>query len=220
MIVVIQCAGTKQPRAGRLARRDGKPVKFVADPDGAPQDNAVAYARPDDISDRGVSWRDLLLAYNREPGDNPDRLLPAWQLYRNDVYARLAGKLGVGKLYILSAGWGLIAGSFLTPDYDITFSNMKPENRYKRRGKRDCYKDLAMLPADTREPIVFFGGKEYLPHFAQLTASVKGTRTVFYNSNVVPNIPGCVLRRFDTDANTNWHYLCANAFLAGEVTVD
>jgi hypothetical protein len=220
MIAVIQCAGTKQPGAARLVRKDGKPVMFVADPAGAPPDNAIVYARPDDISDRGVSWRDLLLAYNKAPGDNSLSLLPAWQLYRNDVYARLVRKLGVGNVYILSAGWGLIAASFLTPDYDITFAQMKPENRYKRRGRKDPYRDLAMLPADTREPVVFFGGKEYFPHFAQLTASVKGKRTVFYNSKNVPDVPGCVLRLYETDARLNWHYLCANAFLDGDVTAD
>src|SRR4051794_22258204 len=95
MIAVIQCAGAKQPYAGRLARNDGTPVKFVADPTGAPAVKGLTYARPDDMSDGGVPWREELLAYNKAPGGNPLKLLPAWQLYRNDVYARLRHELGV-----------------------------------------------------------------------------------------------------------------------------
>jgi len=59
--------------------------------------------------------------------------------------------------------------------------------------------------------------RDYLPLFAKLTESVKGRRTVFYNSKNIPDLHGCTLRRFETDAKTNWHYLCANAFLDGLV---
>jgi hypothetical protein len=217
MIAVIQCAGTKQLYAGRLARNDGTPVKFVADPASAPDVEGLNYARPDDMSDIGVTWREELLAYNKAPGGNPQKLLPAWQLYRNDVYARLMRELGVENLFILSAGWGLIRASFLTPDYDITFSNMKRENKYKQRRKKERYHDLNMLPDGTREDLVFFGGKDYLPLFSTLTKSTKGKKTVFYNSQDVPDVPGCTLRLFETDANTNWHYLAVNAFLDGRL---
>jgi hypothetical protein len=220
MIAVIQCAGTKQPHAGRLARNDGTQVKFIAHPNAARPKADLIYARPDDRSDRGVSWREVILEYNKTPADNPLKLLPAWQLYRNDVYARLARELGVGNVYILSAGWGLIAAKFLTPDYDITFSNTKKEDKYKQRRKNDRYQDFHMLPDETRESVVFFGGKDYLPLFAALTKSIKGKRTVFYNSQDIPEVPGCTLRLFETDANTNWHYLCANALLDGEIAID
>ena len=61
----------------------------------------------------------------------------------------------------------MIAADFLTPDYDITFSGSA--DAYVRRGKKDRYKDFCMLPADTVDDIVFFGGKDYLPLFAKLT---------------------------------------------------
>ena len=54
----------------------------------------------------------------------------------------------------------MIAADFLTPDYDITFSGSA--DAYVRRGKKDRYKDFCMLPADTVDDIVFFGGKDYL----------------------------------------------------------
>lgn len=217
MIVVIQCAARKRPGAGRFVRLDGRKVLFVADPDSAPRDDAIVYARPDDASDRGATWRDVLLEYNRKP-DNPLGLLPAWELYDNPLYGRLFARVGVENVYILSAAWGLIRGSFLTPDYDTTFSHSA--DAYKRRRKSERYRDFQMMPEDTREPIVFFGGKDYLPLFALLTSSISGRKTVFYNSAQVPPMPGCVLKRFETRTRTNWHYECANAFVDGTVTAD
>jgi hypothetical protein len=122
----------------------------------------------------------------------------------------------LGNLFILSAGWGLIAADFLTPYYDITFS--QSAEGYKRRRKSDRYDDFRMLPHDTDEDIVFFGGKDYLPLFCSLTSAIRTTKTVFYNSAQRPQVTGCALKRFDTTTRTNWHYECANAFLDGAVS--
>ena len=216
MIVVIQCAAGKNPYAGQLRRRDGKPVHFVGNPQSAPADKDCFYSRPDDQSDNGVSWRAALLEYNKNPGNNPLSLLPAWKLYQNPAYDSLVDRFGVRNTYILSAGWGLLAADFLTPDYDITFS--PSADTYKRRRKKDSYDDLRMLPVSTAEPVVFFGGKDYVPLFCTLTERVKGQRVLFYNSAKAPDAPGCILKRFDTTTRTNWHYGCANAFIKGEVT--
>lgn len=215
MIIVIQCAARKKPSAGHLRTKTGQPVLFVANPAMAPAGKAPVYARPDDLSDNGVSWRTRLLAYNTDPGSNLLGLLPAWQLYKNGTYAILADRYGVDRLYILSAGWGLIAGRFLTPAYDITFS--PTAERYKRRGKRDAYGDLCMLPASTTEPVVFFGGKDYVPLFCKLTREAMGPRYVFYNASSEPLAPGCVPILFETATRTNWHYECAKAFAAGHL---
>ena len=217
MIVIIQCAARKSPDAGHLRRRDGEPVLFVADPHSAPVDKGYLYARPDDKSDEGVSWRTTLLEYNRKPGNNPLGLLPARKLYQNPTYGRLVYRIGVRNTYILSAGWGLIAADFLTPDYDITFS--PGADQYKRRRKKDRYDDLRMLSENTAEPVVFFGGKDYVPLFCSLTEHVKGQRVLFYNSATLPDAPGCALKRFNTTTRTNWHYECANAFIEGKITI-
>ena len=71
MIVVIQCAAKKDPNAGRLRASDGRDVFFVADPESAPANNAVLFARPDDIADNGQSWRRRLVKYNQNPNENP-----------------------------------------------------------------------------------------------------------------------------------------------------
>jgi hypothetical protein len=217
MIVVIQCAASKRPDAGKLRTRDGRPVLFVADPGAAPVSDEHLYARPDDPSDSGPTWRKTLLRYNDGPKDNPLGLLPAWQLYAHPAYRRLAENFGLANTYILSAGWGLIGATFLTPDYDITFSaSAEP---YKHRKKADLYDDACMLGAETAAPIVFLGGKAYVPLFCALTSAAKGPRTIFYNSDRPPSAPDCRLIRYETSTRTNWHYECAGALLDGKIAI-
>ena len=159
MIVVIQCAGSKQCGAGRLQTPDGQPVVFVASPAEARQakpNEPCAYARPDDVApddpnmpaESGMTWRDKLQIYNeqyRETGDNPYRLCTAHQLYQHPTYRELVDGFGIRSVYILSAGWGLIPASFLTPYYDITLT--KGVEPYKRRKPSDHYNDFALLGA-------------------------------------------------------------------------
>jgi hypothetical protein len=137
--------------------------------------------------------------------------------YENDTYRHLVRQHGVDKVYILSAGWGLIGAEFLTPMYDITFS--ATADSYKIRRKRHQNSDLCLLPADTDDDIVFFGGKDYTPLFCSLTRPMRTRKTIFYNSQSPPEAPGCVLERFATPMRTNWHYECARAFLAGKITL-
>jgi hypothetical protein len=214
MIAVIQCAATKRPGAGCLRKQDGTAVKFVADPTRAPPTDRYTYARPDDPSDTEATWRQVLLRYNAAPGNNPLGLLRAFELYENPAYRRLVDRFGADKTYILSAGWGLIGASFLTPDYDITFSAMaKQKAPFKFRRKADRYEDLCLLPSDTTDQIVLFAGKDYVSLFCKLTHAMKCRRTLFYNSGQPPEAPGCALRRYSTTTKTNWHYECVNAFL-------
>lgn len=215
MIVVIQCAGGKQPGAGFLQTNEGRRVCFVADPSAAPA-TEYAYARPDDHADIDLTWRNAVLQYNQRP-DNRLGLMRAFELYRNPIYRRLAAHIGTGNLYILSAGWGLIAANFLTPVYDITFSN-QAEN-YKRRRKSHIYDDFCMLPMETAAPIVFFGSTEYAPLFASLTASIKVPKIVFYRSDHTPDLPGCTALKFSTRRRTNWQYECAEAFIDGRLAL-
>ncbi len=91
--------------------------------------------------------------------------------------------------------------------------------KHKRRRKNDRYDDLRMLPSDTTEPVVFFGGRDYVGLFCALTECVQGQRHLFYNSSNAPETPGCVLKRYHTTTRTNWHYGCANAFIEGEVGI-
>jgi hypothetical protein len=217
MIVVIQCQGSKQRDARCLKTAIGKPVNFVAQPALAPSDNSRVYARPDDFSDDGRPWRQILLEYNQD-GRNPLGLYPAYQLYEDRIYRELANRFGLQNLYILSAGWGLISANFLTPYYDITFSQMA--EKYKRRRTSDHYDDFAMLPTSTTDPVVFFGSKSYVALFCSLTRGSSCEKTVFYNTGQAPDAPGCFLKKFeDAKRNTNWQYDCAKAFLDGAIGI-
>jgi hypothetical protein len=221
MIAIIQCAARKWPQAGYLTKKDGTKVKFVADPAKAPACDGCAYARPDDLSDAGPTWRQVLLQYNTDPGNNPLGLFRACELYQDSTYRRLADRFGAEKTYILSAGWGLIRADFLTPYYDITFTHeVKKKAPYKFRRKQDAYSDFCQLPSDTDEPIVFLGGNAYVPLFCKLTRTVKGIRTVFHYSPHAPRAPGCRTQQFPSNDNRRWHYECANAFIEGRVAIE
>jgi hypothetical protein len=215
VIVVIQCAGSKRKHAGYFRTKGGAPIAFVARPELAPPSGNFAYARPDDASDGEGTWRDRVVAYNLEPEKNRLGLLPAFELYENDIYRALVKRFGIERCYILSAGWGMIRADFLTPAYDITFSSQAED--YVRRRRADRFIDLSLLPADVAEPVVCFGSKEYVPLFAALTHSVQSDRTVFYNAQSPPSAPGCNLIRFNTRTRTNWQYECAAAFLRGDI---
>ena len=219
MKVVIQCAASKHAEAGcfRTAGPAPTTVKFVADPSELPSVESCRYARPDDVADaQGRSWRDLLTAYNqRLTNENPYRLSHAYRLYKDRAYVDLVERLGTRSVYVLSAGWGLIRSDFLTPQYDITFS--RSAQRYKRRRQRDVYLDFCQLQDVGDGPVLFFGGKDYLPLFAKLTADLRAERVVFFNSNTHPQVPGCTLKRYETTAKTNWHYGCVCALLDGRL---
>lgn len=211
MNIVIQCAAQKAPNAGTMRTSDGRPVRFVAHPP-AEMDGQF-YAHPDQVSDDGRTWRERVLAYNENPGQNALGLLPAHALYRHPAYAGLTEHFGVERLWILSAGWGLIPGSFLTPAYDVTFaSSGRP---MVRRRKRDTFRDWAMIDGKTEEPLLFLGGQAYLPHFQRLTEHYQGPRIAVYNSKNRPHHEGFQLVRFETPARTNWHYGCATALAEG-----
>ena len=208
--VVIQCAASKDPNAGRLETADGKPVLFVADPATAPRGTEVEYRRPDDIAPSRLSWREELAQYNenyRDNGANPLGLLPAWRLYTHRAYKYLVSRLGEDKVFILSAGWGLISASFLTPNYDITFSGNA--EAYKRRRKQDRYADFSMLPKDASHPIHFVGGKSYVSLFLKLTAETGAVRIIHHVGHRPSPALNCQFRRFETKRETNWHYECA-----------
>ena len=166
MKIIIQCAASKVPDAGSLTDARGTPVLFVANPGLAPYAETCIYARPDDPAGNGLTWRDLLVDYNAT-GANRLGLLPAYRLYRHQVYGQLVDRYGVDNVFILSAGWGIIRADFLTPKYDITFS--ASADKHKKHSKRDRYNDFRMLPDDGDEDVVFFRGKDYLPRMALLT---------------------------------------------------
>jgi hypothetical protein len=214
MRIVIQCAARKHGVTKTFLAAGGRRVSFVARPDLAPQEPGAIHARPDDDAGDGMTWRKRLAEYNADAKANPRGFLPAYRLYANEVYSLLVEKFGVRRVFILSAGWGLIPATFLTPYYDITFS--ASAEGWKRRGRTDPYDDFCLM-RDDGENIAFLGGKDYLPLFCRLTAALRGRKTVFFNS-LPPNLPaGFTSTRYRTRTRTNWHYECARDLVAGHV---
>lgn len=220
-IVVIVCAAGKKDYAGSMRLANGKEVRFVANPGMVPKEersDSCVYMHPDDSAETGVSWRDRLFEYNLEhqrSGQNPLGLLPAFELYSNSIYRELVNHLGIGNVFILSGGWGLISASFLTPQYDITFSSQA--KKWKRRGKSDIYQDFCQLPEGYGGTIEFFGGKKYTGFFAKLTQSFDCRKVVRYNSVTLPTAPSCELKRYTTRAKTNWYYQAARRLIEGGI---
>ena len=221
LTVVIACAGTKSAAAGHLALGNGRPVKFVADPQAAPKSASTSYSRPDDVAYAGLTWRQVLVEYNRDPAENPLGLLPAWRLYEPPSYPRVYSDLveayGLENIFILSAGWGLVAAEFLLPNYDITYA--AGAESYKKRRPRDRYEDFAMLRTDTARPVVSLGGLDYVSLFCSLTRKVTARRVVFHYSTSPPSAANCERRRFRAEdaAPRTWHYQCAYALIRGDV---
>ena len=222
-VFVIQCAATKRGSAGCLRAEDGRRVVFVANPSIAPESSDRLYKRPDDRMDANRSYRDAVVTYDRQwrknPQDNPYGLLAAWRLYKPPVYEDLVRRFGIPRVFILSAGWGLIPADFLTPCYDITFGYAA--EKYKRR-RGDGFRDLMMLPADSGS-IVFLGGKEYRQLFCRLTEGTSAERIVFYRASAEDDqdidLARCKSRPFRTRTRTNWHYECAQALIEEKIAV-
>ena len=76
-----------------------------------------------------------------------------------------------------------------------------------------------MLSGNRIEPVVFLGGKDYVPLFQSVTKSIRGTRIIFHNSAAAPDAPDCVSIRFETRTRTNWHYECARALIQGALDI-
>ena len=224
MKIIIQCASGKKAHAGTFTCNKQK-VKFVADPSLIPQ-TQYSFFRPDDKKpSTNMTWRDYLTKYNKR-STNPDNLLEAADLYRHPVYAKLAHRFGKENLLILSAGWGLIRSDYLIPHYDITFSQVKKEERWKKRNQNHCYYDFNHL-IDTRrsdETLYFFGGRGYLKLYYDLTKDLPGKKVVYYrtppNGQLSPktekkhySFENYQYIKYKTKRSTNWQYECAENFI-------
>jgi hypothetical protein len=227
MDVVIQCASTKDPSAGTLRTKGGKAVHFVAAPHLCSPTAETIYARPDDESDhQGQSWRNRLEAYVAHDADNSLGMRQAYLLYKHSAYGRLVEHFGISRVFILSAGWGLVRADYLLPAYDVTFNQRaKQKNPAAYSTSIEGWSFFQQLPKNDKEPVVFLGGRDYLPLFERLTLSLQRKRIVFVRAAEAGSVrrsPGsfsCELREFHVAARTNWHYQCAAALATGELEV-
>jgi hypothetical protein len=211
MYFVMQCASSKDEEAPWLRTRDGRKVAFVAHPELAPPSKEFVWAHPDDPSDTpGATWRELV--ERNDTCGNAHGLCPAWKLYLPPQYKLLVSTFGADRTFILSAGWGLVRSEFPLPQYDITF--VRSAASHKRRWASDTFADFAQLQVSSGAPVVFLGGKDYLPLFHDMTREVRAQKIVPFRC--APDDASASVRKEDevtwipyrTQRCTNWHYSC------------
>lgn len=216
MKIIIQCAGAKQTHANYTGfhQHEHYIKRFLA----RPNTDHLHCAHPDLECANGITWRETLAQYNQQNRfNNPQYLSQAYELYRPAAYGNLVAEFGVENVFILSAGWGLIRGDYLIPDYDITFSaNAEP---HQRRRNNDDFNDFNHLAGNT-EPVIFLGGISYQPLLFQLTQQLNCDVTLVYRAATPPALPkkanvnaNYMTRYFDTPRRTNWHYEVANTLI-------
>lgn len=215
MKLVIQCASRKHKIAGHLRSPSGEQIVFVARPEKCESPSCASLCcRPDDEIGHGLgTWRDLLVHYNQQ-SSNPEKLYKAAELYEPTIYQDLVEEYNWQNVFILSAGWGLIRADYLTPIYDITFSNQgKP---WTRRYRKDHYKDFNQLLENSilpDETVYFFGGDAYLPLYYSLTQNLAMRKVVYGRQDHRQGYEYIPYHRF-----TNWHYSCARDFIENRIS--
>jgi len=218
--VVMICAKGKKGNSNIIHENFNHPITFVAQP------NGVNTFLPDGcIPHLNMTWRDYVRK-NQKPKIIPFK---SYQLYIHGVYQNLFNVFG-DRLFILSAGWGLVKAEFRLPNYDITFSNTT-EPEYKRvfQNPNPHFNDFNHLNDNhnvvlnsENEDIVFIGGKTYVKQFIALTIG-KGRNKIIYHFG---NEPLVVLpdnffyvQYVPNNLNNNrtWHYELAQKYVDGQL---
>ena len=250
MKVVIQCASSKRLRSGIMKTslgQKGVEVLFVANPGPCKADrNAckstsgkVRCVRPDDLCEQEMlTWHEKLRRYNQEQKqDNPYNLSRAAALYTpaqpfSDVYRELADRYEWKNVFILSAGWGLIAADYLIPQYNITFSRQAKKGgcTYTWVNPKSACEDvsritnhLASTSLSPNEEIHFFCGLDYLGLCYALTKHLPGLKVIHFKSSKLDSGGGlkrdssfCYEKYGGPEKDRTWPYRAATDFMADQ----
>ena len=214
--ILIQCAKDKNQSP---FYDNGNRVCFVATPDQYPNNNDVIVNPNDEINNE--NWIERIRAYNDTNG-NPSKLLPAIHLYKDPIYKQLEEAVGINNTFILSAGWGLVSGSFLLPNYDITFSKAPNVPEYTKRDPNTLYDWDDINAFDdisiSYDDLHVFCVPSYYPLLNKMLENKKINNIILHvrNSNV-PNDGELnfqhISRNYKTKRKINWHYACARDFI-------
>ncbi|GHV27556.1 hypothetical protein AGMMS4952_09440 [Spirochaetia bacterium] len=162
-IVIMQCCAAKDN--AKYLKDGGRDVHFVANPNCGTE---KFYKRPDDKSLSGKTYREIVDLQSNE------NLSEAYSIYTpnnpyKDIYKELFEKFGK-RLYILSAGWGIVRAEFKLPSYDITFN--AGAGKLKHRNHSDAgYKDYNHLALDfpaNPPPVICIGSHGYQEQYKKL----------------------------------------------------
>lgn len=235
-IIVIQCAERKTQKSWQWRDRQ---VVFVANRNKYTESDPVPYEPDETIPDTNMTWRHAFLDHyrnKRKPDvlDDADELPEAWKLYYpqypfQDIYKCLVNKCGKEKVFILSAGWGLVNADFQLPPYNITFTSEAHD--YARISVKELLAKLLRYNpldgvTDEDTTIYFFGGKHYRKLLYRYTDSVPVRKVVIYyyctNKDAQDKAQErenehYEFRRYNPKeaSRRTWYYECARRFIKG-----
>jgi len=207
--VVMMCSKSKQNNSELIY--DNNKITFKAI-----THEVINQFKPDDDipGNNNYSWRNYV-SNNQNHINLPYR---AYELYTENVYQELFMTFG-NRLYIESAGWGIINAEFRLPNYDITFSNNINEEtiRHYEAGNYDDYNQLIVSNDDD---IVFIGTEKYLPLFFNLTNQLPNRKIIYWKKNNTPikyPIPNnsFIYRRYKSNSPRRWFYELASKIANG-----
>ena len=221
--VVMICAKTKHNNTHIWVNNQtikfkavSKPENFEFLPDGPKPNYKCTWRKW--VEDNQNNAAIPKLAYNLYSPRNPF----------NEVYLNLNEKFD-DRLFILSAGWGLVKASFKLPNYDITFSSKAMrENKRVFQNPNPTFNDFNHLTdnhnlelnSNNEDIIVFIGGRTYIKQFISLTENSINNKLIYYFGMNPPaqDLPlGFSYRKyFHPDAtNYTWYYFLAQDYANG-----
>ena len=199
---------------------NGKEIEFTAYPKKATKENCDFFHPDDIITQRGISWRDLVEQLQHEENNN---LVASCKIYKRKIYKDLYNKFG-DNLLIFSAGWGIITAQYRIPCYDISFSSNSPS--YSKRLKTSIFQDHNhLIGTADNENIVLIAGYEYALAFCKITKNLKNKKIIFYkNRNLLKNNEFVERDDFEfiyyqTTINTNWQYDLAKRLISNSIEI-
>lgn len=211
-IVVFPCCAGKERRYWK--NHKGKQVVFVAHPCQCGESSEFLYCHPDDTNtDTGKTWREELEEYNKyyqRTTKNPFGLCKAYELYEpkyhKTIYKELYKNFGE-RLFILSAGWGLVGADYLLPHYDITFKG----NACNRRTKQRKYSDFNHLSSSIQQDdiVLFPGLNDYIDLFNKLTKGLNRKQIKVWGNKKYGF--------YGYKTHTGWQYVWARDLINGVI---
>lgn len=207
--VVMMCSKSKQNDSALIFNNNT--ITFKAN-----TNEVINQFKPDDDIPGNInySWRNYV-SNNQNQINLPYR---AYELYTENVYNELFMTFG-NRLYIESAGWGIVNAEFRLPNYDITFSDNTNEEtiRHYQTGNYDDYNQLIVSPNDD---IVFIGTEKYIPLFFYLTNQLPNRKIIYWKKHNTPiNYPipnySFIYRRYISNNRRKWFYELANEIANG-----
>ncbi len=151
---------------------------------------------------------------------SPASLCPAGELYAPGVYGDVRKWCSDHghSLYILSAGWGLVAAETRIPVYDVTFSNAAPSSaRITVRNRSIC--PAIQQCADVNALTHLFLPAKYLEYYMSLSGRPEN-EFVHWGENLGAELLDQLKIPEDHQvfenvnrAKTNWHYNAIRGFI-------